>query len=201
MTSPKNQQDAQPAKPETPSQTLARTITSPECLSASVLTVCQRVDHSNINELVGELKRQSAAVNADDLSRAEDMLTAQAHTLDGLFARLTSDALSASDLDKLERYMKLAFKAQHQARAALQTLVELKAPKHLAFVQQANIGNQVQVNNEGNQCARVRKNEKAPNELMEEGNGERLDARTASKTGRTNQTMAPVGAEHGAKKR
>ena len=201
MTSSVNPQNTQPPKTETPSQTLARTIMTPECLSASVLTVCQRVDQANINDLVGELKKQSAAINADDLSRAEDMLTAQAHTLDGLFARLTSDALNASELDKLERYMKLAFKAQHQARAALQTLVELKAPKHLAFVQQANIGNQVQVNNEAGRRARVRKNEKAPNELMEENNGERLDARTAGKAGGANQAMAPVGAEYRAKKR
>lgn len=61
------------------------------------------------------------------------MLTAQAHTLDGLFAKLTSDALACPDMERLERYMKLALKAQNQARATLQTLVELKAPKKIAF--------------------------------------------------------------------
>lgn len=57
-------------------QVLAQTVTSPECLSASVLTICQNIDHSQVTELVGELKKQSAATNADDLSRAEGMLTA-----------------------------------------------------------------------------------------------------------------------------
>ncbi len=43
--------------------------------------------------------------------------------------------------------MRLALKAQNQTRTTLQTLAELKAPKQIAFVRQANIGNQVQVNN------------------------------------------------------
>lgn len=180
-------------------QALAQTITSPECLSASVLTICQNIDHSQVTDLVGELKRQSTAINADDLSRAEGMLTAQAHTLDGLFAKLTGDALRCSDLEKLERYMKLALRAQNQARATLQTLVELKAPKKVAFFQQANIGNQVQVNNESKRT-RTRKNHKVPNELLEEHHGERLDTRTTRTTGRVDPTMAPVGKKHWAGK-
>lgn len=176
---------------------LARTVTSPECLSASVLTICQNIQHTQINEMIAELKQQTAAVQSNDLSRAEGMLIAQAHTLDGLFARLTSNALTSTDMDKLERYMKLALKAQNQARATLQTLGELKAPKQVAFVKQANIGNQVQVNNDGSPvrtCAK--KKPKAPNELLEVEHGERLDARTAGAAGGTDPTMAPVGAKH-----
>lgn len=176
-------------------QALAQTITTPECLSASVLTICQSVDRANVTELVAELKKQSDAINADDLSRAEAMLTAQAHTLDGLFAKLTSDALTSGSLEKLERYLKLALKAQNQARATLQTLVELKAPKRVAFVQQANIGSQVQVNNEGHR-ARTRKKRKAPNKLLEADNGERLDTRAAGKAGRADPAMATVEKQH-----
>lgn len=176
-------------------QTLAQTITTPECLSASVLTICQSIDSANVTELVAELKRQSDAINTDDLSRAEAMLTAQAHTLDGLFAKLTSDALTSGNLEKLERYMKLALKAQNQARATLQTLVELKAPKRVAFVQQANIGNQVQVNNEA-QGARTRKKRKAPNKLLETDNGERLDTRATGQAGGADPAMATVEKQH-----
>ena len=104
---------------ETTEQALARTVTSPECLSASVLTICRNIQHTQINEMIAELKQQTAAVQSNDLSRAEGMLIAQAHTLDGLFARLTSNALTSTDMDKLERYMKLALKAQNQARATL----------------------------------------------------------------------------------
>lgn len=184
---------------ETTDQAMARTVTSPECLSASVLTICQNIDRSEINGMVAELRQQTAAVCADDLSRAESMLVAQAHTLDGLFARLTTSALTSPDMDRLERYMKLALKAQNQARATLQTLGELKAPKQIAFVRQANIGNHVQVNNNSNP-ARTQKNKKAPNELLEVQHGERLDTRAAGTAGGIDPAMATLEAEYRAEK-
>ena len=185
---------------ETQAQALARTVTSPECLSASVLTICQNIEHTQVNEMIDQLKAQSAAIHNDDLSRAESMLIAQAHTLDGLFAKLASHALTSNELGKLERYMKLALKAQSQARATLQTLGDIKAPKQIAFVKQANIGNQVQVNNTTTAHARTRKKQKEPNELLEEHHGERLDTRTKSKTSRVNQTVATVEKQHRADK-
>ncbi len=183
---------------ETQAQALARTVTSPECLSASVLTICQNIEHTQVNEMIDQLKAQSAAIHNDDLSRAESMLIAQAHTLDGLFAKLASHALTSNELGKLERYMKLALKAQSQSRATLQTLGDIKAPKQIAFVKQANIGNQVQVNN--NTTARARKKQNEPNELLEAHHGERLDTRTKSKTSRVNQTVATVEKQHRADK-
>lgn len=36
---------------ETTNQAMARTVTSPECLSASVLTICQNIDHARITEM------------------------------------------------------------------------------------------------------------------------------------------------------
>lgn len=188
---------------ETTGKTLARTITSPEILSASILTICQSSNHSHISEMIGELKQQSAAIHADDLSRVERMLIAQAHTLDGLFAKLTSQALTSGHMDKMECYMKLALKAQSQARATLQTLSELKMPRQIAFVKQANIGNQVQVNNESmaaseSKPARTRKNRKAPNGLLEEQGGKWLDTRAASSAGSIDPAMEAVGAEFGA---
>ncbi|MOA18971.1 hypothetical protein D3C78_1393190 [compost metagenome] len=108
----------------------------------------------------------TAAIHGGDMSRAESMLVAQAHTLDLLFAKLASRALSADYPDDLESYLRLALKAQNQSRATWQTLAELKAPKQIAFVQQANIGNQVQVNNDAQkQPARTRKSRKPQNEL------------------------------------
>lgn len=186
---------------ETTGKVLARTITSPEILSASILTICQSSNHSHISEMIGELKLQSAAIHADDLSRVESMLIAQAHTLDGLFAKLASQALTSGHMDKMECYMKLALKAQSQARATLQTLSELKMPRQIAFVKQANIGNQVQVNNESmaaseSRPARTRRNRKAPNELLETQDGKWMDTRTASSAGSTDPAMETVGAEH-----
>lgn len=58
----------------------------------------------------------------------------------------------------------------------MQTLGELKTPKQVAFVKQANIGNQVQVNNGiQKKPVRTRKTKKAQNELLEVEHGERLD--------------------------
>lgn len=185
---------------ETQAQALARTVTNPESLSASVLTICQNIDQTQVNEMVDELKQQSAAIHNNDMSRAESMLIAQAHTLDGLFAKLASHALTSNDLGKFERYMKLALKAQSQSRATLQTLGDIKAPKQIAFVKQANIGNQVQVNNNTTANARTRKKQKEPNELLEAHHGERLDTRAASSTGRVNQTVATMEKEHRADK-
>ncbi len=187
---------------ETQAQALARTVTNPESLSASVLTICQNIDQTQVNEMVDELKQQSAAIHNNDMSRAESMLIAQAHTLDGLFAKLASHALTSNDLGKFERYMKLALKAQSQSRATLQTLGDVKAPKQIAFVKQANIGNQVQVNNNSTSTARARtrKKQNEPNELLEAHHGERLDTRAASSTGRVNQTVATVEKQHRADK-
>ena len=182
---------------ESTDQAMARTVTNPECLSASVLTICQNIDHARITEMVAELRQQSAAIHTDDLSRPESMLIAQAHTLDGLFAKLATQALTVGNLDGMERYMRLALKAQNQSRATLQTLGELKAPKQIAFVKQANIGNQVQVNNENSSArTRARKNKKAPNELLEVEYGERLDARATGSASGADQAMAALGEEH-----
>ena len=97
--------------------------------------------------------------------------------------------------------MRLAFKSQSQARATLQTLGELKTPKQIAFVRQANIGNQVQVNNDsGASRARARKNKKAPNELLEIEHGERLDTRATGSAGGVDPAMAALETEHRPKK-
>jgi hypothetical protein len=182
---------------ETRSQALARVSLTPECLSASVLMASKAIRNLEITEVVDELRRQTAAINRGDMTRAVDMLLAQAHTLDGLFAKLASQALSSQHMDVMEAYMRLALKAQNQARATLQTLAELKAPRQVAFVQQANIGNQVQVNNgTREQSERARKKPKTPNELLEVRHGERLDTRAAGTAGGVDSAMAAVEAEH-----
>lgn len=183
---------------ETTSEAMARVTTTPECLSASVLTLCQNIDRAQITEMVGELERQTAAVHNDDMGRAESMLIAQAHTLDGLFARLASNALTAERLEIFERYMRLALKAQSQARTTLQTLAELKVPKQIAFVKQANIGNQLQVNNGSNTRARAHagKNRNEPNELMEAQHGERMDTRATRSAGEDDTAMAALEEQH-----
>jgi hypothetical protein len=179
---------------------LAHTALTPQCLSAAVLADKKMLGPTVINEVIAELNLQAAAINKGDMTRVEDILVSQAHTLDGLFANLTSKAWSSEHLDVLETYMRLALKAQNQARATLQTLLELKIPKHIAFVRQANIGNQVQVNNETAQpTLRARKNKKQPNELLESVHEQRLDTGATSATSRVNSSVEAVGKKHRSK--
>jgi hypothetical protein len=175
----------------------ARKYLTPECLSAALLVSSNLLGKTPVDEVVHELSRQTAAVNRGDMTRAEDMLVAQAHTLDVLFAQLASRALMAKHMDGLEPYMRLALKAQNQARATLQTLAELKTPKQVAFVKQANIGNQVQVNNGiQEKPARTRKTKKVQNELLEVEHGERMDTRATGAAGGADPAMATLGAKH-----
>jgi hypothetical protein len=181
---------------ETQGQTLARARVMPENLAAATL-VCTKLVDAPVTDLARELRQQMAALNKGDLTRAENMLLAQAHTLDALFANLMARAMNAQHLDNLETFMRLAFKAQNQARATLQTLGELKAPKHVAFVKQANIGQNVQVNNgTTEQPTRPRKAKKAQNELLWVEHGERLETRAAGTAGSADPAMATVGKQH-----
>lgn len=192
-----NNQVSDPTETLTKSQKIARTVLTPENLSASVLMGCKTFADADISDIAAELKRQTAAINTGDMTRAENILAAQAHTLDGLFANLVNRALTSTQSEMFEIFMRLALKAQNQTRATLQTLGELKTPKQIAFVQQANIGNQVQVNNDNNAPRpRTRKIPKAPNELLEVQHGERLDTRTAGSAGRNDPAMATVEKQH-----
>jgi hypothetical protein len=106
----------------------------------------------DINGYIAELRHQARAASAGDLSRSEAMLMSQATTLNALFHSLTGWALNhlkeGGNAAYFEMHMRLAFKAQCQSRAAIETLAEIKNPRQVAFIKQANIagGNQ-QVNN------------------------------------------------------
>ena len=86
-------------------------------------------------------------VQEGDLSEPEALLTAQAVTLNAIFTDLALKAANTEYVDKLDRYMRLALKAQGQCRATLETLAEIKRPPTL-FTQQANVAHgPQQVNN------------------------------------------------------
>ncbi|MFN7611284.1 MAG: hypothetical protein ACK5QX_10180, partial [bacterium] len=125
----------------------------------------------DIGALSEELVEQCGKVHDGDLKRVESMLVAQAHTLDALFNRLTTLGMGQEFLKQFEVYMRLAFKAQAQARATVEALAEIKNPRPVAFVKQANVGTNVQVNNgstDQNAQARARENEPHPqNGLLE----------------------------------
>jgi hypothetical protein len=101
---------------------------------------------AQIVSLVNELSDQALKVNGGDLGRVEAVLTAQLHVLDGMFATLLRRALAQDTLPQSESHMKFALRAQAQARATAEALALLKNPT-VVIARQANIGENVQVNN------------------------------------------------------
>ena len=129
----------------------ARKLSRPEVQAAAAIQKMEG-DNYEVNALIRELSEQVQAVQRGDLSRAEAMLIAQAHTLDELFCNLARRSYAnivAGHGDAGERYMRLALKAQSQCRTTLEGLAEMKNPRPVAFVNQANIANGPQQVNNG----------------------------------------------------
>ncbi|MGH6634623.1 MAG: hypothetical protein ACRED0_00280 [Gammaproteobacteria bacterium] len=100
-----------------------------------------------LDKLISGLAEQCDAVNRGDLKRAESLLTVQAHSLDAIFNNLARRAIKAEYMDNLDRYLRLALKAQSQCRATLETLAAIKNPP-VVYARQANIAHgPQQVNN------------------------------------------------------
>jgi hypothetical protein len=158
-------------------------------------------DDLTVDALVAELDAQAKAVNAGDLARGEAMLTAQAHTLDLIFATCAQRAHRnmGEYPNAAELYFRVALRAQSQCRATWETLATMKNPPAVAFVRQANIANgPQQVNNGTPTPSRPREDEITPSKLLEASDGERMDTGTARAASRANQELETVGAIHGA---
>ena len=96
--------------------------------------------------LLNELSEQATAVRGGDMSRAEEMLTVQAHTLDFLFNSYVQRADKAEYLKQCEGFMRLALKAQAQCRSTVEALSAMKNPR-VQYVNQQNVAVNQQVNN------------------------------------------------------
>lgn len=101
-----------------------------------------------VDQLVDALLDHMEEIRGGDLSKLEAMLYAQASALQTMFASLARRAHLQDLLKQYTSHMGFALKAQAQSRATIQTLIELKFPRQVAFVKQANIahGHQ-QINN------------------------------------------------------
>lgn len=91
---------------------------------------------------------------------ASRVLLSQVTVLDALFQKLTSLALSQSNLAAIEGLMKLGLRAQAQSAKTAEALASLKSPPSV-YASQVNVGNAVQVNNA---CGPT-PSQKSPNEL------------------------------------
>lgn len=159
-----------------------------------LLPLCEQL-HSSIKR-----------TKSGSIEQAEELLTAQATSLNAIYVECARRAaLNMGHYpDATDKYLRLALKAQSQCRTTLESLAEIKSPRAVAFVKQANIANGHQQVNNG-----VSASEPEPTgtreettitqvELLEDqsGNVTRLDARAPGKTGRSNPTLEAVGAVH-----
>ena len=154
------------------------------------------------DEMLADLVRQIDQVKAGNLAPVEAMLLSQAKALEVLSTRLLYRGMSAEHIAPFQANVALALKAQAQCRATLQTLIEAKQPRAVAFVRQANIAQQQQVNNgtlPSHAHAHARETQQPANELLEEPTHEqeqRMVPGAQAAPARGDSTLAAVGALH-----
>jgi len=100
-------------------------------------------------------------------------------------------------LNATEIYLRHAFKAQAQCRSTLEALAEIKNPRPVAFVKQANIANGPQQINNGE--PRAREKTIQSNELSGDSYELLPDTRASQAASRINPEVETVGEIHGAK--
>lgn len=173
----------------------ARALAQPDVRAARTI---QRFEGEalDINACANELREQIGGVQRGDMKRPEAMLVAQAHTLDALFSALAMRSYSNSHagyLDAADRYMRLALKAQSQCRTTIEVLAEIKNPRPVAFVKQANISNgHQQVNNGVTALPAHGNNSIQSNELSGAGYELLPDTRASALTGRIDTPVAAM---------
>jgi hypothetical protein len=109
-------------------------------------------------------------------------------------------AAAARLADQIDRFTRLALKAQGQCRATIETLALMKNPPTV-FARQANIAHgPQQVNNGARPSSRAGDQETEPNKLLESPR-ERMDCGATCAAGAGDQAVAAVGTRHRATKR
>ena len=160
----------------------------------------------SLTDMVASLQASGEAINRHDMASAERMLYAQTVALNAIFGELArvSKANMFTNLDAMDRYMRLALKAQSQSRVTVETLATMKNPP-VVFARQANFaGGPQQVNNgpiNGPRVARAGETQPEPSKLLEAHDVERLDTGAKGSTGEVDPQLAAVGAGHRTAKR
>lgn len=149
--------------------------------------------HQDLQNLHDSLTEQTNAIKDGDLDRCEEMLAAQAHSLDSIFNCLAQKAIKSKNMRHMDTYLKLALKAQSQCRTTLDSLSGRKSTPMISYVQQANITNgPQQVNNESVSGKNKTKTRISKNKLMEKIYGQRLDTRATRSPGTNDQDLATL---------
>lgn len=150
-----------------------------------------------ISELVRELQEKTKTVTDGDMRPVEAMLYGQAMTLQSLFTNLLRRGRGQEGLQQFTTMLSLALKAQAQCRCTLEALAEIKNPRAVAFVRQANITQGPQQVNNGPAPAAAHahadKTATEQNGLLEAHHEQRLDSRAQGAAGGANPVLEAVG--------
>ena len=175
----------------------ARMVTSPTVRGAVTAQAFSKTfGETDLAALIEVLADQNKSARNGDLARAENMLMTQAHTLDAIFNELARRAASnmGEYMNAMDRYLRLALKAQSQCRATLETLVTIKNPP-VIYAKQANIANGPQQVNNGTPPAHAGGEISIePNKLLEQQHGQRMDTGTQSAAIGADKKLETVGA-------
>ena len=89
--------------------------------------IFDRPSETTVNDGVAVLRAACDSTRAGDLGQQRDMLTAQAFTLDGMFTEMARRVSInfGHNVEVVDRFMRLALKAQAQSRATIETLDRL----------------------------------------------------------------------------
>lgn len=183
-------------------QLLADVVLSP--YSGNAITAqtfsSRTIPDTNLKDVISSMQEKAAVVFDGDMSGVEALLVSQAIALDKVFNEMALRAAfnMGEHLGAVEVYMRLALKAQNQSRSTLQTLADIKNPRQVAFVKQANISHGHQQVNNGMSPgdpshARAEKSNSTTNELSGECNELSQDTGASALAGGVNQEMEAMG--------
>ena len=190
---------------DTNSQVLAALSTRSALTATTYKAFAGGGDSVEVTDLMGELRKAGDEVADGNMSRVEKMLAHQALTLDAIFNNMAQRASRAEYVKNTEVFLKLALKAQAQARSTAEALALLKNPQ--PYIRQANIAHgPQQVNNAGTQTVgtqagthpHAKESKVLQNELLEDqrDGSTYMDTRTTPKAARGHSKVEAVGAVH-----
>lgn len=179
----------------TQSQVLAKLVCGSALSAATLKQYSGAGDVLEVTDMVAEMRKAGDEAVAGEMDRVERMLANQLLTLDLLFNSLAQRSGRQDTFKGIEVLMRLALKAQSQARATAETLSIIKNP--MPYIKQANIaqGHQ-QINNGEQKPARAEKFRSQPNKLLEQQHGHSMDSGASQAASRIDQELETVGKVH-----
>jgi hypothetical protein len=126
-------------------------IQSPELTNSAVVLAYKGSiagDKIDLSDILESLQQSSEQLQSDTpLHLTENILISQAQSLNVMFCDLAIKANNQKHIDNMDKFLKLALKAQSQCRATLETLANIKNPP-IVFAKHANIAHHQQINNQ-----------------------------------------------------